>query len=472
MSSPFYKPAGAYAADFIPFWSRGRYHLFYLHDWRNPKDYGEGTPWYQVSTVDFVNYTEHGMMLRRGGREEQDLYVFTGSVIQANGQYHIYYTGHNPYFRRLNRAEQGVMHAVSDDLTTWRKVPSDTFYAPTDRYEPHDWRDPFVFWNEEAREYWMLLAARYKTGPSRRRGCTALCVSKDLKTWQVRDPLYAPGLFYTHECPDLFRMGDWWYLLFSEFTDRTVTRYRMAHSLSGPWLAPDDDQFDGRAFYAAKTASDGRQRFLFGWDPTREGEKDDGAWHWGGNLVVHEVLQRSDGTLFARPPQTVERTFSKFEPVHAMAGTGQCVEVDNGVVLSARDSFACATCGSMPEQCVLTATINLIDPTRAAGIMLRTTGDLEKSYYVRLEPSRNRIVFDLWPRPGDVPYMTGMERPLTVAIDQPVELKVFADRTVCVIYVNDQVALSTRMYDQKGGQWGVFATEGKARFETLACRTM
>jgi beta-fructofuranosidase len=178
----FYKPMGAWAADFIPFYKDGRYRLFYLHDWRNAKDYGEGTPWYQISTSDFAHFTEHGMMLRRGSQDEQDLYVFTGSVIEARGQYHIFYTGHNGYFRKQNKPEQGVMHAVSDDLLTWRKVPADTFFAPQDHYEMHDWRDPFVFWNEEAGEYWMLLAARLKTGPSRRRGCTALCASKDLKT--------------------------------------------------------------------------------------------------------------------------------------------------------------------------------------------------------------------------------------------------------------------------------------------------
>ena len=112
------------------------------------------------------------------------------------------------------------MHATSTDLVTWQKVPGDTFFAPVDGYEPHDWRDPFVFWNEEAGEFWMLLAARLKDGPSRRRGCTALCTSTDLRTWRVAEPLYAPGLYFTHECPDLFRMGDWWYLLFSEFTER------------------------------------------------------------------------------------------------------------------------------------------------------------------------------------------------------------------------------------------------------------
>src|SRR5438874_1195532 len=141
----FYRPAGAYAADFIPFYDGSRFRLFYLHDWRSPAEHGEGTPWYQISTSDFVQFTEHGEALPRGTVEEQDLYVFTGSVIQAGGQYHLYYTGHNPHFRQQGRPEQAVMHAVSDDLLRWRKIREDTFFAPEDEYEPHDWRDPFVF---------------------------------------------------------------------------------------------------------------------------------------------------------------------------------------------------------------------------------------------------------------------------------------------------------------------------------------
>lgn len=472
VTSLFYKPSGAWAADFIPYWEDGRFHLFYLHDWRNPTDYGEGTPWYQISTSDFIDFKEHGMMLRRGGRDEQDQYVFTGSVIRAEGRYHIFYTGHNPYFRRLNRAEQGIMHAISDDLLTWRKVSGEPFFAPGNRYEPHDWRDPFVYWNEEASEYWMLVAARLKAGPARRRGCTALCTSKDLNNWQVHDPFYAPGLYYTHECPDLFKMGEWWYLLFSEFTDKSVTRYRMSRSLAGPWLTPEDDQFDGRAFYAAKSASDGNRRFLFGWNPTREGEKDDGAWQWGGNLVVHEMEQRSDGTLSVCPPESIEQAFIDPRPPLILAGTGQFTEIEGGTILTAPGTFASVSCGLMPERCKLEVTLTTMEPTRAYGLMLRTSGDLDKAYYIRFEPLRNRLVFDMWPRSGDVPFMVGMERPLSLSPGIPVTIKIFAERSICEIYINDQKALSTRMYDHKSGQWGLFVEQGKARFERLSCSTM
>ena len=457
----FYKPEDAWAADFIPFYKDGRYHLFYLLDWRDRERHGEGTPWYQISTADFVHFDEHGEMLARGSQAEQDLYVFTGSAVEGLGQYHIFYTGHNPYLRQQGKPEQGVMHAVSDDLLHWRKAPEDTFFAPAGAYEPHDWRDPFVFWNDEAKEFWMLLAARGAHGPSRRRGLTACCASTDLKHWQVREPFYTPGLYFTHECPDLFRMGDWWYLLFSEFTERCVTRYRMARSLSGPWLTPDDDVFDGRAFYAAKTASDGQRRFIFGWNPTRQGETDTGGWQWGGNLVTHEIIQNADGTLAVRPPDTVSAAFSQTSRVF-----------ETREVLNADGTFADAVAGALPETCKIETTIRFGPDTKGCGIMLRASDDLESAYYIRLEPHRQRLVLDMWPRAGDIPHWVEIERPLSLTPDEPVHLTVFVDGTVCEVYAGDRVAMSARLYNLKAGNWGVFAQEGSATFDDISLYTL
>ncbi len=468
MTEFFYRPQGAWAADFIPTYAEGAFRLFYLHDWRDKERFGEGTPWYQISTTDFVQYAEHGEALARGGPDAQDLSVFTGSVIEAQGQYHLFYTGHNPHLREAGRPQEAVMHAVSDDLLTWRKLPEDRFFAPTDLYEKDDWRDPFVFWNAEKAEWHMLLAARLRTGPSRRRGCTALCVSKDLKTWETRPPFWAPGLYFTHECPDLFTLGDWHYLVFSEFSQSCQTRYRMSRSLDGPWLTPPDgsDTFDGRAFYAAKTASDGQRRFLFGWNATREGERDYAGWQWGGNLAVHELAQEADGTLSVRAPDTIDRAFPSTRDAIFAATLGACdVDTDaKAAALSAPGAFACALAGDLPERCKITTVVSFAPGTRACGLTLRASEDFESGYYVRLEPNENRLVFDAWPRPGDQSFMMGLSRPLALKPDTPLELKAFVDGSVCEIYANGKVALSARLYNLKTGQWGVFVEEGAARF--------
>ncbi len=469
----FYKPVNAWAADFIPLYANGEFQLFYLLDWRDKEKHGEGTPWYRISTKDFVNFTEHGEVLPRGTVQQQDLYVFTGSALKANGQYHIFYTGHNPHLRQQGKPEQGVMHAVSDDMVQWQKLPEQTFFAPTDMYEKDDWRDPFVFWNNESHEYNMLLAARFKKGIPRRRGLTALCTSKDLIKWQVKDPFYAPDLYFTHECPDLFKMGDWWYLLFSEFTDLVRTRYRMSRSLKDPWIIPKRDDFDGHAFYAAKTASDGKKRFIFGWNPTRTDAKDSGSWNWGGNLVVHEIEQQKNGELTVRVPETVSAAFNTPLQFAFNTGIGNYT-ANNGVVnIKAPGTFSASIAGKMPETCKINATIEFEKDTREFGLMLRSDDDLDKAYFIRLQPQESKLVFDMWPRDrSEVSHMVELDRQIDLTPGTPINLQVLIEGNKGVAYLNNIIAMNFRAYDLAEGNWGVFASRGNATFKDISISTL
>jgi beta-fructofuranosidase len=310
MNPIYYKPDNGWAGDPFPFFKDGTFYIYYMFDWREKDINGESVPSdgrtarsHLITTKDMVHFVEHGEMVPCGSGDEADVYLGTGSVLEGLGQYHMFYTGYNPRYAAQGKQATAVLHAVSTDLLNWKKVPGDTFNSPTEISEADDWKDPFPFWNEEAGEFWMLVCARLKTGPARRRGCTALCTSKDLQHWQVQSkPYYAPGLYNDHDCADLFSIGDWWYLFFSEYSEQVSTRYRMARSLAGPWLTPAIDTCDGRALYAGKTAGDGANRYLFGWIPTRQGSRDYRPWQFGGALVVHKLWQKADGTLAVRPP--------------------------------------------------------------------------------------------------------------------------------------------------------------------------
>jgi len=459
----FFKPADGWAGDFIPFHGNDVFHLFYLKDYRDPAGHGQGTPWLHLSTSDLTTFADHGEALARGAVGDQDLYVFTGCVLERDGLYHIYYTGHNPRLREQGRPEQAVMHATSTDLVHWIKDPANPIlFADGDRYEMHDWRDPFVFWHEAAGEYWMLLAARVLDGPESRRGCIALVTSPDLTTWEIRDPLYTPGHYFTHECPDLFRIGDWWYLVYSEFSEY-VTRYRMSRSLAGPWIAPADDTLDGRGFYAAKTASDGARRFAFGWAPSRAESRDDGAWQWAGNLVIHELAQERDGTLSVRLPAEVGRQFSLPRTITVEPRMGAWEVGDNLVATRSVDAFAWCDLGALPDPCYLETILSFAPGTRALGLILRADPQLGAYYQIRLEPARNRIVFDRWPRLGGNPFI--IERPVNLTAGQPISLRVVMDGSIVVIYINDQVVLTSRGYDLQQGGWGMFISDGIGDFQ-------
>ncbi len=464
--SIFYRPTDGFVGDVIPFYWQGQYHAFYLKT--PPKRKGaDGTSYAHVVSTDLAHWEEWPTVIDPGPPgSPDDVSCFTGSVIERNGVFTLFYTGYPGQDK-----PQTICRATSRDLRTWEKDNGNPILAADTRwYETIDWRDPFPFWNEAAGEYWMLLAAREKSGPSNRRGCIALVTSPDLEQWTVKPPFWAPRLYYTHECPDLFRWGDQWVLAYSTFTERHITHFRMSKSLAGPWLAPTNDAFDTRAFYAAKTAGDGQRRFVFGWNPTRDGETDSGRWEWAGNMVVHELKTGADGGLACHVPAAVDALLTKPLLISMQPCMGEWSSSGNNFTATRTDGYAAAYLGNLPESCVIDATVTLDSNTRAIGLLLRADDQLETYYQLRLEPGRSRVTFDRWPRPGDEPFM--LERPVQVADSGSIRFKVFLDGTIVTAYVNDAVALDCRMYNHRSGGLGLFVGEGEATFSNVTVRAL
>jgi len=357
---------------------------------------------------------------------------------------------------------------VSDDLVLWRKIPEHTIFPDQQIYGNDAWRDPFVFWNGAANEYWMLCAARLPSGPHRRRGCIALCTSTDLERWKVCPPFYAPSLYEDHECPDIFQIGEWWYLVFSEFSDQAVTRYRMSRSLQGPWITPKVDTFDGRAFYAAKTAGDEKRRVLFGCIPTRDQNSDAAYWNWGGNLGVHEIVQYPDGILGVRMPATVREAMPMTLPLHRGITVGKIKESNGAVQLLARDRYAAQSFGNIPAKCRIEATLVFSEGTRRCGLTLHGDPTLNTGYSLRLDIDRERCVVEAYPRPdGNSPYLAGLERPMLLAPDRPFNVSVLIDGNITVAYIDERVALTSRMNSLQSGTLSAFVENGDLQITAL-----
>ncbi|WP_086151563.1 GH32 C-terminal domain-containing protein [Cellulosimicrobium sp. KWT-B] len=466
----FYQPNGAWVGDVIPWQEDGVFHLFYLHETRRtPKS---GMPWHRVTTENLVDFHDAGEALASGGPSAPDFNVYTGSIVlDREGIHHAFYTGQNPaHMGADGRPLQVVMHATSHDgMQSWQGRPEETFGA-TPGYETGDWRDPFVLWDAEAELWRMLITARHDHGPERRRGVIAQCVSRDLTTWEAAAPFWDPRRYIAHECPEVFQWGEWWYLVYSEFSDAFTTRYRMARSLDGPWLVPEHDTLDGRAYYAAKSAERDGRRFFFGWIASREGGTDDGAWQWAGTMSVLEAEQRGDGTLTFHPTQEQRDTY--VDPVEVVAaGTMLTAPDGHASVLSPEDA---------PNAFRLTARFDVGAGTRELGLLLRASVDGDEGYVLRLEPHRQRLVLDRWPRQqtgteqwqisGDVPFAVELERPCTIEPGEH-ELEVIVDGDLCVATVDDATVLSTRLYDRAHGRVGAFVGEGTATLTRLALAT-
>lgn len=481
-----WRPKGGLVGDAIPFYWKGEYHIFCLKapESSNPVLRFK-TSWGHLTSTDLIHWEELPVTLEPGPQGSPDTAgVWTGSVIEREGLFHIFYTGYNskdPVY------PQTICHATSKDLIKWKKdYDNPVLKSDPERYETKDWRDPYVFWNEDSKEYWMLLTARTKSGPFLRRGCIVLVTSDDLTRWKIDSNFWCPNLCFCIECPDLFRWDNKWYLIWSKFSNPVGTYYRIADSIKGPWCTPPAHRLDGKYFYAAKTAGDGSRRFAFAWIPVRLGEWDSGYWEWGGDLVIpHELIKQDDGTLAFRCPSEIINSYTRTLSVDIKAHLGKWNKQGQTIKGERMDGLGYATIPVETDDFLLEISVSFEAGTPSAGILLRADYDFSQGYMVRLDPVFQRVVIDHWPLPVDVPWLAltppGLsastdpsplvEQPLKIIVGKPIECKIFISNSTIQVFVDECVALSYRIYKTTGSPLGLFVEEGRVQFDNVSLKT-
>lgn len=452
MPEVYYQHPNTWFGDCMPIHHDGAFYLFHQRDLRNPGPLPDCQPfgWALARTTDFVTYEDLGDAIVRGGDHDQDQFIYAGSVIRAGEKFVAMYTGYNrDYFEAEGKPSQVLMIAESDDLITWNKTDK-AVVAPQEGYDPDDWRDPWVIWDDEAEQYLMILGARKVGVKTRASGCTVAFTSVDLENWVFEGDFWAPGLYTMHEMPDLFPQGGWWYHLVTEYSEKSKTIYRRSRSLWGPWEATADDAFDGRAYYAARSVSDGKNRYLVGWVPTRWDDDDTKAWQWGGALVVHEIVQRPDGTLGTKIP----------DAVHDHLGA-ETVATVSGFRLERLDGLTeRVLAAELPGTTLISMTVRVEPGTRCVGIRFGEDPETQVAYQFLLRPADRRLEFDKRPNwPWGRLDNRDLDRPLNIDDGAEHRVAMIIDGDIATIYVDD-VALNARFNAPTGTQLTLDVTDG------------
>lgn len=484
---------GAAAGDTMPFFHNGTWHLFFSQPPPGAWEYVERA---RVSTAclrsdDLVHWEIMPDAFGPGQHGECDGDgIWTGSVIEHEGVFHFFYTGYN----RQSASPQTICKATSTDLANWEKSPDNPLIVPDPKwYETIDWRDPFVYRDSAAGCFRMLISARLKSGPLFRRGCIATATSFDLAHWEVSSPLASCGLTHCPECPEIFQLGDWWYLVESRYSEQMQTVYRVAANPEGPWESRKLDSLDGRRFYAAKSASDGNRRVTFAWIPFRKHHGPASNWVWGGELgSPRELIAHSDGTLTCRLLPTVDASYSKTiaHRLHPRYGNWMSGSSPH---CNAAGSFGYAFLDGPPRDDVLLDVVIEPSPrTESAGILIEPSGGdrLESGYALVIEPMKERVKLDRWPAAMD-PLWDSLvlnerhgivvrqeidnplvERPLAFTPeDGRYHVQLLRKGSAIECFVAGQVVASYRIYEASETEsWGLFVQEGTATFHNLVFR--
>lgn len=466
----FAKPPKGWVGDVMPLAgdeASGRLQLYYLQDWRD----GAPTyhPFHSFVTDDFVHYEYLGEAIPTTHITDYDRALGTGSVTRIGDTYHAFYTGNNPLLFSQGKPREYIRHAVSQDGLHFTKLEDETFTAsPEEGYSIEDFRDPFLFYNEEADEYWLLIM-----GVRNGRAVVARYRSTDLSSWELMEPLLMPGTT-SCECPDLFRWGDWWYCVYS--TD-WVTRYVRASSLEGPWEHPPMEAFDSHAFYAAKTGVLNGKRYLCGWIATRGGYsgefKDTSNWDWAGNLAVFQLEQDKDGWLSIHLPDTIQEAFGDPVPLDGMLVSSEGRVEDDTVTISADRDGGGVVFDALPDRPVLISTdVTLSADARGAGFSFGSAKHMQ-ALAVELDMKFGLLRYD-GTTVARMRYSVESSRiSRKIQTDsRTYHLDILIDNDVAVFFLDHREALSTRIYRMPGKPWGIYVSDGEAVFANLTMRQL
>ncbi len=466
----FAKPPKGWVGDVMPMAGdeeSGELRLFYLQDWRD----GAPTyhPFHSFVTRDFVHYEYLGEAIPTTNVDHYDMALGTGSVTKIGDTYHAFYTGNNPRFFSKGKPREYIRHAISQDGVHFTKLEEETFTSsPAEGYSTEDFRDPFLFHNEESGEYWLLITT-VRNG----RAAIARYASRDLSSWELREPLLLPGTT-SCECPDLFKWGDWWYCFYS--TD-WVTRYMRAPSLEGPWEHPPMEAFDSHAFYAAKTGVLNGKHYLCGWIATRGGYSgefsDTSAWDWAGNLAVYELEQDPEGWLSIHLPETIREAFGEPVPLNGQLLLAEGSAEGNRVTISADRDGGGVVFEALPDRPVLISTdVTISENARGAGFSFGGA-----NYY-------RALAVELDMKFGLLRYDSSIVARMRYSVEsshisrkidtekRSYHLDVLIDNDVAVFFLDNREALSTRIYRMPGMPWGVYVSDGEACFDNLTMRIL
>ncbi|MBP6787946.1 MAG: glycoside hydrolase family 32 protein [Candidatus Promineofilum sp.] len=413
---------------------QGRYHLFYQYNPAGP--FHADIHWGHATSADLVRWEHRPLALAPtpGGPDANGCWsgaaVIGGDGTSFEGRPLVFYTGVFP---------QTVCAALgSDDLDTWAKHPANPLIAappPGFGGDSGDFRDPFVW--REGNAWWLVISSRVADGG----GAVLLYRSADLLAWEYVGPLLvgdaAPDApLWTGtvwECPNLFPL-DGRHVLIVSFQNHDTGELLYAGYAVGDFA---DGRFSagpfrpleyGETLYAPQvTLSEDGRAVLMGWlKEGRDGNAQRAAG-WSGVMSLPRLLSLGDdGTLRFRPvPEVAELRGEHVHvaPCHFQPGDANPLAELRG--------------GSLEIEAVL-------EPDGATAFGLAWYDPLAEgeSISLRCDVATGTITLRTLSSPNPIarPWHAA---PLPAG---PVRLRVFIDRSVVEVFVDDRAVLSGRFY--------------------------
>lgn len=395
------------------------YHVFYQH---NPYgDRWEHMHWGHARSRDLIHW-EHLPIALWPSVERGENHCFSGSAtINDKGQVMLFYTSIGD-----RGPEQWASVTNDKDLLTWSKHPSNPILTEASHGETKidDWRDPFIF--DADGKKWMVVGGHPKGGKGGI--CLYEAQSSDLAKWKFRGVAFQ-GEEDNWECPNLFRVGERWLLLYSPHSQ---VRYQTGSlDLDRVKFEPSQNGIVdwGGDFYATSVLKDDQGRWiLWGWIRGFPGGRG-----WNGCLSLPREIEIADeGRLLQRPVRELEKLRTGdpkvFESIE-LANSSRVLGDDFGNQLEIEWEVTLGTA----ERC---------------GIKLLRSKDGKNGATITVDAKGIEVA--------------GVRVPMEIRPNEPLRLHIYLDRSVLEVFTPGACATKVVTNDPINGGIEVFSSEGRA----------
>ena len=433
------------------FYENGRYHLMYLYS--RP---GAGFCWGHMTSVDLVHWRNEPDSIAPDSRDTGGCFS-GGAFLDDDG---------TAYLTYWKLGDLGIGAAKSAaPYVDWEKfgdpiIPSTEFgiteLGKADGEILCGSADPSNIWKKDGKDYVLTgnlcLLNKYGRGedaPESLKGDRVyLFESSDLKKWEYKGVFYdrdnkwtdvsednmCPSFMPLPSSPDGGDPSDKHLLLFISH-NKGCQYYVGDYDRSNDRFVPNNHgrmTWIDNTYFAPEALIDGKGRqIMWAWLlDNRENEVQNG---WNGVYGLPRTLWLGeDGTLRMRPVPELEtlrlneKTFAQIQ-----VSAGGSVELT----------------GFPGDSCELSVAVKPEEWTKAKRVGLavrenKSNGEKTLLYY---DADAKELVFDS--RESGKEGRPALERaPLELNADEPLELRVFIDKTVVEIYANDKQAICRRVY--------------------------
>lgn len=451
-------PNGAeiHIGDVHPYWHDGKLYMYYLCT--------DGTYTSKLMTSeDMINYTAEEIFRVEPYPVNDNYYVL--GIVPYKDEY-VSYVGHS---------QTVINGSRSKDLIHWSRVDGgpESTELPKITY-PAGGRDPYCFYDPDAGRYRVVYNAAYSKDVGTDFD-TALAlqtsVSEDLADgWEteakelLRFDNSGSSKREDPECPQMFKIGDRWYLFASMYSRSVhgVGRLSYWKGEAGKtidetdWQSAYEQFIDGEDICAAQVVEIGGKYYMFGWVP----QLADGGT-WGGALsLAREIYQLPNGDLATRLDPYMTRLLNK----------GKLYSAEGDIVLSGTEeaykftNYAQTDLPGTYGRSIVDCTLDLSQGSKA-GVLL-TDPATPDPHFIYVDKTMSMLYVMV--KQG-ASYKVRAQLALQVDDWSSVKIKLLTDGGIVDVFVNDAYSLAARLsasYELTETTVSLFAS-GEAAFREV-----